>query len=94
VEIDHSLVPFIQAQVNEIVPWANERILERLERHRLFVGECRRRGRELKYTNRFYDFPVISRQEREILFEHPRSLVRIGDLHWRIDYSPKLSLSL
>ena len=94
VEIEESLIPFMQAQVNEIVPWANERILERLERHRLFVEECRRSGRELKYTNRFYDFSVISRQEREILIEHLRSLVRIDDLQWRIDYAPELSLRL
>jgi hypothetical protein len=94
VEIEESLIPFIQAQVNEIVPRANERILERLERHRLFVEERRRRGRELKYTNSFHDFPVVSRQEREILIEHLSSLARIGDLHWRIDYSPDLTLRL
>jgi hypothetical protein len=94
VEIEESLIPFIQAQVNEIVPRANERILERLERHRLFVEECRASGRELKYTNRFYGFPVISRQEREILVEYLRSLVRIDDLRWRIEYAPELGLLL
>jgi modification methylase len=94
VEIEQSLAPFFQAQVNQIVPLANARILERLERHRLFVEECRHRGRELKYTNRFYDFPVISRQEREILIEYLLSLVRVDDLSWRIDYAPQLSLPL
>jgi DNA modification methylase len=94
VEIEESLVPFFRAQVNQIIPRANERILERLERHRLFVEECRRRGRELKYTNSFYDFPVVSRQEREILIDHLSSLTRNGELHWRIDYSPDLSLRL
>jgi DNA modification methylase len=94
IEIEETLSPFIQAQVNEIIPSANERILERLERHRLFVEECRRSGRELKYTNRFYDFPVVSRQERDILIHYLCSLDRISDLHWRIDYSPDLSLRL
>jgi DNA modification methylase len=94
IEIEETLIPFIQVQVNEIIPSANERILERLERHRLFVEECRRSGRELKYTNRFYDFPVVSRQERDILIHYLCSLDRISDLHWRIDYSPDLSLRL
>jgi DNA modification methylase len=94
VEIEETLIPFIQAQVNEIIPSANRRILDRLERHRLFTEECRRGGRELKYTNRFYDFPVVSRQEREILIGFLSSLIRVDDLHWRIDYSPDLSLRL
>ena len=94
VEIEAGLLPFIQGQVNEIIPRANERILERLERHRLFVEECRRSGRELKYTNCHYRFPVVSRQEREILIAHLCSLTRIGDLHWRVDYSPDLTLQI
>ena len=94
VEIAGDMVPFIQAQVNEIVPWANERILERLERHRLFVEECGRNGRELKHTNRFYRFPVVSRQEREIQIEYLSSLTRIDDLHWRIEYSPELTVRI
>jgi DNA modification methylase len=94
VEIEEALIPLIQAQVNEIVPWANERILERLERHRLFTEERRRSGRESKYTNRFYNFPVVSRQEQEILIDHLSSLTRVADLHWRIDYSLDLTLRL
>jgi DNA modification methylase len=94
IEIEHSLTPFIHAQVSEIIPSANERILERLERHRLFVEECRRSGRDLKYTNRHYGFPVVSRQEREILIPYLSSLTRVSDHHWRIGYSPELSLQL
>ncbi len=94
IQIEETLSPFVEAQVNEIIPSANERILERLERHRLFIEECRRSGRELKYTNRYYHFPVVSRQEQEILIEHLCSLTRVADLHWRIDYSPELSLRL
>ena len=60
----------------------------------MFVEESRASGRELMDTNRCYDFPVISRQEREILIEYLSSLVRIDDLRWRIDYAPELSLRL
>jgi DNA modification methylase len=94
VEIEEGLIPFFQAQAQGIVPSANERILMRLERHRRFVEECRQGGRELKYVNRYYNFPVVSRQEREILFRHLTGSARISDLHWRIDYSgePRLRL--
>jgi DNA modification methylase len=94
IEIEETLIPFIQAQVNQIIPSANRRILERLERHRLFVEECRQGGRELKYTNRHHNFPVVSRQEQEILIDHLSTLNRVDELQWRIDYSPELSLRL
>jgi DNA modification methylase len=94
VEIEESLIPFFQAQVHGIVPSANERILMRLERHRRFVEECRSGDRELKYMNRHYDFPVVSRQEREVLFRYLCGIARIADRHWRIDYSDEPNLRL
>jgi DNA modification methylase len=94
VEIEESLIPYFQAQAHSIVPWANERILMRLEGHRRFVEERRQSGRELKYMNRFYDFPVVSRQEREILIPYLGALHQSGDLQWRIDYSREPILRL
>ncbi|UCF96636.1 MAG: site-specific DNA-methyltransferase [Spirochaetaceae bacterium] len=94
VEIEENLIPLLQAQASDIVPTGNRRILERLERHRLFIEECRRNGRELKYTNRHYGFPVVSRQEREILINYLSSLTSTADLHWRIAYSSEPGLTL
>ncbi len=39
----------------------------RLREHRLYVEGCRSAGRELRYTNRRYGFPVTTSQETDIV---------------------------
>jgi DNA modification methylase len=94
VEIEETMIPVIQAGVSEIAAASNRRILERLHRHQSFVEECRRSGRELKHTNRHYGFPVISRQEREILINYLSSLNTLTESYWKIEYSPDAGLTL
>jgi modification methylase len=45
------------------------RIQSRLDGHLEFVNQCRDSGRELKYLNRNYGFPVVTRQETDLLFD-------------------------
>jgi hypothetical protein len=94
VEIEEVMIPTIQAGVSGIIAGSNRRILERLYRHQSFVEECRRNGRELKHINRHYGFPVISRQEREILINHPASVKTLAETHWKIEYSHEAGLTL
>jgi DNA modification methylase len=94
VEIEDSLTSHLEAEVSDIVASANRRILQRLHRHLEFVEQCRRNRRELKYTNRHYNFPVISRQEQEIFINYLASAHAVSDLSWRIEYSSKPELTL
>jgi hypothetical protein len=88
------MIPVIQAGVSEITAASNRRILDRLHRHQSFVDDCRRSGRELKHMNRHYGFPVISRQEREILINYLSSLNTLAESYWKIEYSPDAGLTL
>jgi modification methylase len=45
---------------------AEQRIRSRIDDHLAFVEQCRQSGRELKYLNRTYRFPVVTRQEIEL----------------------------
>jgi DNA modification methylase len=94
VEIDETMIPLLQAQIREIVPAANRRILDRFGRHRRFVEERQSDGLDLKYTNCHYGFPVVSKQEREILINFLSSLTTVNDLYWKIEYSAETDLTL
>ena len=66
-EIDPSLAPAIQEISGPVVALSNRRIAERLDRHRRFVRERMDSGKPIKHTNRHYGFPVITRQETELI---------------------------
>jgi DNA modification methylase len=93
-EIEETMIPAILTSVSGITASSNRRILERLHRHESFVEECRRSARELKHMNTHYGFPVISRQEREILINYLASLKTLAETHWKIEYSMEANLTL
>ena len=80
-EIDSTLGDTIGRAAQDLVPFAKQYVQERVERHLAFVRErIASRGRgALKYTNEHYGFPVMTRQEREILFNELVSVTRVGD---------------
>ena len=69
VEADfESILPESRAQAEDIVRFANRRIRQRIDSHRLFVEERIRAGKPPKYANNPYGFPVVTRQEKDLLF--------------------------
>ncbi len=52
-----------------LISQAHLRIRSRIDDHLDFVKQCRETGRELKYLNRNYGFPVVTRQETELLID-------------------------
>ena len=78
VEADfESILPESRAQAEDIVRFANRRIRQRIDSHRLFVEERIRAGKPPKYVNNAYGFPVVTRQETDLLFR-PLADVRPG----------------
>jgi len=66
-ELDKSLAELIFAGTGRIVSYANARINERLSGHITFIKGCAPKGR-WKYNNVHYLFPVVTRQEIELIF--------------------------
>ena len=58
----------------------------RLQRHLEFISTYREKGKMPKYTNEFYGFPVVARQEKRLLVPFPRSLTIIGEHHFLAEY--------
>ncbi len=67
-EIDETLRESIQSKMDTIVDFSNEHIRARIERHREFVQERIAAEKPLKHTNLHYGFPVITKQEKDLVF--------------------------
>jgi|GEM_PF-1314443 len=66
---------------------SNTRIDDRLAAHLAFVKKCTDSGYDFKYASRHYGFPVMTRQEIELIFNPLLQFTVTGDNMYRVDYS-------
>jgi DNA modification methylase len=66
-EIDQGLKNDIRSKAGDIVASSNEIIDHRIDNHLEFVHKRTATKGELKYKNKHYHFPVVTRQEIELL---------------------------
>jgi hypothetical protein len=76
--LDKAFQASIQKDCAPAVSQARSRIGERLDAHRQFVRDREAAGKKMKYTNAFYGFPVVTRQERELMLPLPSVLAEAG----------------
>jgi DNA modification methylase len=67
VELERGYREPIRREVGQIVERARRLQSERLERHAAYMREREAKGRPGAYRNRHYGFPVVTRQEQDIL---------------------------
>jgi len=85
IELDKAFRDVITDQIMNCRSSLNARISERITSHFSFIDECRTREKTLKYVNAHHGFPVMTRQEinmivyeiQEILME-PRDRIRVS----------------
>ena len=65
-ELDKNLAKPIFSGTDRIVSYANARINKRISDHIIFIKGCAPKG-HWKYSNIHYRFPVVARQEKELL---------------------------
>lgn len=86
-EIDDTLRDTINELKNEIVPFANEYIHNRLFKHIQFVIKRLKEKGALKYKNNFYGFPVMTGQERELILNEVINLGSHSNNKFEVKYS-------
>jgi DNA modification methylase len=86
VEIDGSLKRTIQAGIDEMIPWANQRIDQRLADHRAFVAGREQTHGPLRHRNAHYGFPVVTGQERQLRFYRPVAVRNLDKDAFGVDY--------
>ena len=85
-EMDPSLGPVISAMTKTVVDSAHQVIQKRLLRHISFVLERMEAKGPLKHTNRHYGFPVMTTQEKELLFTLPLKISQSPDHTYKATY--------
>lgn len=67
-EIDNNLKDVIYSISDNIVSYSNDNINKRIDNHLNFVGGRILKNKHLKYINKNYSFPVVTRQEVDMIF--------------------------
>ena len=86
-EIDDSFQNSIQNKILGI-PFKSEKINQnRLSSHTKFVEDRITSGKPIKHKNIYYDFPVITSQERDIRLNNALSVQKVSEESYEITYS-------
>ncbi len=89
VEIDKSFHSAICPMARQIVNFSNDYLRDRLMRHFEFVEDRIQKSGPLKYTNRYYECPVVTSQEQSILFNGLNEVRESDDNIFEIAYSER-----
>ena len=90
VEIDDSFQPSICPITHDIVRFSNNYLDNRLIRHLEFVKNRTQKSGQLKYTNRYYGFPVVTSQEQSIFLNKLIEVQASEDNRFEITYSTEV----
>ncbi|MDE0554648.1 MAG: site-specific DNA-methyltransferase [Candidatus Poribacteria bacterium] len=89
VEIDESFQQVICPIVHHIIEFSNGYLSDRLQRHFAFVENRIQNARAIKYTNKYYDCPVVTSQEQSILLNSLKEIRTNKDNIFEVTYSKK-----
>jgi DNA modification methylase len=70
-----------------VIDTSNDRIRQRIQNHLEFVRERSKEKGNLKYLNRHYKFPVMTRQEIELFFNPLDSIEQIDENSMAVTYT-------
>jgi DNA modification methylase len=96
-EIDNAFTAPVISSWLSFVNDANLVLAERVDTHTSFVKECIKNGKPVKYTSSYHGFPVITRQETDILLHgvttiRQESSVETTSFHEPFDQIPNKNL--
>ncbi len=85
-EIDDSLREEIYSRFENILSFSNNRIKRRLIQHQQFIQSRLEKGKEIKHMNRFYDFPVVTKQETDLFLNELEKINKLDSHSYEITY--------
>jgi len=88
-EIDHTLSRNIMLEPYGLVGYSNKRIKERLENHLEFVENRYQKKGRFKHINSHYQFPVMTKQETDLIINELLSVKQKGKNDYEVAYSNK-----
>ena len=85
-EIDPSLLENFYDKCQDSLDHFSSVIQHRIDLHREFVQGRLEAGKLIKHENTHYGFPVVTRQEKELVFSIPVSVEQQGDENMVVNY--------
>jgi DNA modification methylase len=89
-ELDSSLKEKIRLNIMKSLEFSNSYIENRLQKHKNFVKKRKELDLPIKYSNQYYNFPVITNQETKLYFNKLKSIIENGENEFIVDYEEKL----
>lgn len=85
-EFTSTLKETIHSYIDRVVDHSNQYITERIKKHISFIEKRIGQNKPVKYINSFYNFPVITKQEQDILLNEIKALEKVEDNIFHIIY--------
>jgi len=89
-EVDSGLRPVINSKIDAIQDFSNAYIRDRLNRHLYFIEARTRDKGKPKYENIHYKFPVMTRQETELILNDLTTVSQKDDSQFEVGYSDNI----
>ncbi len=90
IEIDDNFNKIISPKFERIISFSNNYIRNRIYQHNEFVKNYLEQNKKLKYTNNNYNFPVMTKQETDILINILSDIEKTNNNTFKIIYEDKL----
>lgn len=87
VEIDPNFEPIINERLNDIVRSSNDFNRGRIDKHLEFVEKREKEKGQLSYINKFYNVPVMTRQERDMEIPVLKNIKKLGNNVFEVEYN-------
>ncbi|MFX0077528.1 MAG: DNA-methyltransferase [Candidatus Hermodarchaeota archaeon] len=91
-ELDSNLLDTISLRVQNVVEYSNNYIQNRLKNHLNFVSERLKAGKPLKHVNEHYGFPIITKQETDLVFHDLKKVTPLNDHKFEVTYDEGLQI--
>jgi len=86
IEIDSNFKKILFSRFKDVVQFSNELIRKRINKHLDFVQERTKTKGELKYKNKFYGFPVMTKQEIDMNFYSIEEIKQVEENYFEVTY--------
>lgn len=87
IEYDCNFNDSIQSQLKTMKSVINQRLIRRIEDHDAFIKKCKSSKKELKYINQNHQFPVMTRQEQELIIRYIDNIQIDKNNSFSVDYT-------
>ncbi|MFA5527955.1 MAG: site-specific DNA-methyltransferase [Peptostreptococcales bacterium] len=86
-EIDSNFTELIRERIRNIVDHSEEIVQKRLNNHNKFIEKRKEENKEIKYINKNYNIPVITRQEINLKFPNLKNVLEKSNSFFEAEYN-------